>query len=220
VTPSEGGRDWRTWHTAYDDPGSRLAERLALVQHAIRSAFDSCPPGPIRVISLCAGEGRDLLGVLDDHPRAGDVRARLVELDPVLAGRARDRVAATGLTNIEVVTGDASHSGAYTGLVPADVVVVCGVFGNVADDDIVELVDALPMLCSPGATVVWTRHRRPPDRTVLIRDRLQANGFEEVSFAAPDGHVLTVGAHRYAGTPSKFHDDRRLFTFVGYDALR
>jgi hypothetical protein len=55
---------------------------------------------------------------------------------------------------------------------------------------------------------------------VLIRERLQALGFEELSFAAPDGQVLTVGAHRFAGTPAPFDADRHLFTFVGYDALR
>jgi hypothetical protein len=40
------------------------------------------------VISLCAGQGRDLLGVLADHPRREDVRARLVELDAPCGPRA------------------------------------------------------------------------------------------------------------------------------------
>ncbi|GHD35622.1 hypothetical protein GCM10010335_31060 [Streptomyces galbus] len=30
---------------------------------------------------MCAGQGRDLIGVLAGHPRRDDVRARLVELD-------------------------------------------------------------------------------------------------------------------------------------------
>jgi hypothetical protein len=40
---------------------------------------------------MCAGEGRDLLEVLADHPRSGDVGGRLVELNPELAGRAAAR---------------------------------------------------------------------------------------------------------------------------------
>jgi hypothetical protein len=31
---------------------------------------------------MCAGQGHDVLGALPDHPRRGDVTARLVELDP------------------------------------------------------------------------------------------------------------------------------------------
>ena len=55
---------WQDWHRAYDDPDSPLARRLAIVQQCIADALDAAPPGPVRVISMCAGEGRDLLGVL------------------------------------------------------------------------------------------------------------------------------------------------------------
>jgi hypothetical protein len=213
-------RDWQAWHDEYDTPGSRLADRLVLVQRAIRRALDERPAGPIRTISFCSGEARDLLGVLESHPRASDVHARLVELDPVLAARARERAASLGLDHVDVVTGDASSTTAFAGAVPASLVLVCGVFGNVADDDIRVVLDALPMLCAPGGTVVWTRHRRAPDRTVLIRERLRRIGFTELSFDAPDEHVMTVGAHRYDGEPEPFVAERRLFTFVGFDALR
>ncbi|MEQ1787321.1 MAG: SAM-dependent methyltransferase, partial [Acidimicrobiales bacterium] len=67
--------DWVAWHAPYDDPGSNLARRLRWVQRRIRLALDDALPGPIRVLSLCAGQGRDLLEVLPDHPRRGDVRA-------------------------------------------------------------------------------------------------------------------------------------------------
>ena len=46
----------------------------------IKQALDEAPAGPLRVISLCAGQGRDLIEVLAEHPRRGDVRARLVEV--------------------------------------------------------------------------------------------------------------------------------------------
>ena len=60
--------EWVQWHEEYA-PGQPLALRLGLVQDLIRSALDERPPGPIRVISMCAGDGRDLLGVLAGHPR-------------------------------------------------------------------------------------------------------------------------------------------------------
>jgi hypothetical protein len=74
-------RDWVEWHRDYDDPGSPLSRRLELVQGHLCAELDHAPGGDIRVISLCAGQGRDVIGVLAGHPRRGDVRARLVELD-------------------------------------------------------------------------------------------------------------------------------------------
>jgi hypothetical protein len=208
-------RDWRAWHEQYDRPDSSLRRRLALVQQRIREALDGAPPGPIRVISMCAGQGRDLLEVLPDHARRDDVAARLVELDERNVADARRLVSRAGLRDIEVVQGDASVSNAYAGAVPADLVLVCGVFGNVSMDDIRTTVAVLPRLCRPGATVIWTRHRRPPDATVAIRDWFVKAGFLEVGFDAQDGFLFGVGTARLAGDPLPFVHDARLFDFAG-----
>jgi hypothetical protein len=210
------GRDWRAWHSEYDVPDSRLARRLAVVQGFVRDALDGYPPGPIRAISICAGEGRDLLGVLADSSRAGDVTARLVELDPELAARAATRAP----PGVDVVCGDASTTTTYAGAVPADLVLACGIFGNISDDDIHNTVRLLPTLCAPDATVIWTRHRRAPDLTWEIREWFAAAGFDEVAFAGSDEFLFGVGAHRLTATPAPFVPAVRLFTFVGYDALR
>src|SRR5262245_38657099 len=118
--------DWREWHRAYDVPSSPLSQRLALVQQCIRDALDDARPGRLQVVSMCAGEGRDLIGALGAHPRRDDVSGRLVELDPELASRARE--AAPPRT--EVLVADAGISDAYEDAVPADIVLMCGVFGN------------------------------------------------------------------------------------------
>jgi hypothetical protein len=210
-------RDWQEWHRAYDDESTEhpLRRRLAIVQRRVADALDRAPAGPIRVISMCAGEGRDLLGVLSTHPRTSDVRGRLVELDPHLAATAR----AGAPPGIEVVNADASTTSAYVGAIPADLVLVCGVFGNIVDADIERTLATLPMLCAPGATVIWTRHRRPPDRTVVIREQLAAAGFEELAFEAPDDFLFAVGTHRLTGTPRAFDPTVTMFEFVGFDEL-
>lgn len=59
--------DWHGWHDDYDRPGSPLELRLRAVRARVREALDGSPPGPLRAISLCAGQGRDLPGVLADH---------------------------------------------------------------------------------------------------------------------------------------------------------
>src|SRR6266508_2492219 len=68
--------DWQAWHRPYDDPDSPLSRRLHVVQELVRAVLDQAAPGSITAISICAGEGRDLLGVLADHPRSADVAAR------------------------------------------------------------------------------------------------------------------------------------------------
>jgi len=208
-------RDWHEWHRAYDAPDSPLSQRLAVVQACIAAALDAAPPGPIRVVSTCAGQGRDLLGVLEHHPRRADVQGRLVEIDPDLAATARDHAP----SGIDVLVADAGDASSYAGAVPAEIVLVCGVFGNITDDDMMHTIDLLPTLCAPGATVVWTRHRRAPDATPMVRDRFAQNGFEETAFHAPEGTIFGVGSQRLAAPPRPFDPSAHLFSFVGYQEL-
>lgn len=211
--------DWVNWHDGYERPDSSLARRLAVVRKRIHAALDEQPDGLIRVISMCAGQGRDLVGVLPDHPRRADVVARLVELDPRIAEYARRSVREAGLTGVDVVTGDAALTSAYTGLVPADLVLVCGVFGNISDADIRHTIAVLPGLCRSGGTVIWTRHREAPDLTPTIREWFGDNGFAEVAFEHEDGYLFGVGTHRLTG-PALPHDPAdRLFDFVGDSAV-
>lgn len=204
--------EWVGWHEGYA-PGQPLALRLGVVQGLIRSALDSRPPGPIRVVSMCAGDGRDLLGVLPGHPRRRDLHARLVELDPDLAARGAARAESLSST-IDVVNADASLTSAYTGAVPADMVLVCGVFGNISDDDINRTVAALPSLCAPGATVIWTRGTFAPDLTPAIRSWFEAGGFTELSFVSVPGTTVGVGANLLTSAPPPFDPNVRLFTFL------
>src|SRR6478735_9953593 len=122
--------DWVAWHDAYGRPDSSMARRLEIVQLRIREALDEAPPGRIRVISMCAGQSRDILGVLRDHPRRAEVDARLIELDPRNVAYARHALDALALPSVDVVCGDAAETTAYDGAVPAHLVLVCGVFGN------------------------------------------------------------------------------------------
>lgn len=216
-TPEETPKqpiDWREWHTEYEDADSNLGRRLQLVQAQITKVLDTFEGSPLRVVSMCAGEGRDLLGALDKHKRR-DITGRLVELDPELAKRARAHAAALGLTDLEVTVGDAGDTSAYAGAVPADLVLVCGVFGNISDADIEKTLRALPMFAAPDATVLWTRHRRQPDITMLIREWLSDSGFENTSYEpVPKSDTLgTVGAAVFRGFTHPLAEEH-LFTFT------
>lgn len=205
--------DWSQWHDAYARPDSGLGDRLAAVRHQIGRHLDNSAPDPVRVISACAGDGRDLLGVLARRSDADRVSALLVEYDTGLA--ARTGQAADALpSRIEVLQADAARSDVYTQAVPADLVLLCGIFGNVSDADVRTTIDAAPELCAPRAEVVWTRHRREPDLTPSIRDWFADSGFEEVAFVAPEGEYWSVGVHRLITEPRPLEPGRHWFTFL------
>ena len=211
--------DWKRWHDKYDDPGSPFARRLATVRERIGDALDAAGPGPLRAISLCAGQGRDLIPVLAEHPRGRDVHARLVELDPGNAELARRLAADAGLPQVEVVTGDASLTDHYLDLVPANLVLVCGVYGNLRLPDIENTVAACTAFCATGGTVIWTRGRKP-ETTVAPRIAAwyEQRGFEEV-WLDRSNEQMCVGAYRHTGPPTPLTPGVNLFEFVGYDVL-
>src|SRR5438552_6274520 len=130
MTDIETARDWAGWHRGYDDPESRLSRRLRVVQEHLREAIDA-RTGPMQIISMCAGEGRDVVPVLADHPRRREIATRLVELDLRNAAIARTAIDAAKLECVEIVVGDAGLTDSYAGAVPADIVLACGVFGNI-----------------------------------------------------------------------------------------
>jgi hypothetical protein len=209
-----GDRDWVAWHAAYDVDDSLLRRRLEVVQARVRDALDAAPPGTVRCVSMCAGQARDIVGVLADHPRRADVVGRLVELDAANVRYARRSLSQARARGVEVVQGDAGLLGAYDGAVPADLVLACGVFGNIDDADIARTVAHLPQLCARGATVVWTRHRKDPDLTPTIRGWFADAGFVEVAFDAPEGTSFGVGTHRFDGEPQPLAPTSRLFRFL------
>src|SRR3984957_11046760 len=208
-------RDWVGWHRDYDDPGSLLSRRGELVRGHLRAELERAPAGDVRLVSLCAGQGRDVIGALAGHPRRGDVRARLVELDERNVEIARQAARAAGLPGVEVLRADAGMTDACAGAVPAEAVVACGIFGNISDSDIQATVAALPSLCAPGALVLWTRHRLPPDLTPAIRSWFGEAGFREEAFDTSHAGFMWVGAHRRAGEPAALALGQRLFTFPG-----
>lgn len=184
-------KNWVAWHADYDDPASALSGRLHRVREHLSEAISTAPAGPVRLVSLCAGQGRDVIGVLPAHPRAADVRAVLVELDPANAAFARRSAQSAGLTQVQVREADASLVSGYADALPADILLLCGIFGNVSAQDIERTAQVAPALCADGATVIWTRHRREPDMTPRVRAWFAASGFDEIAFDALDNRTLT-----------------------------
>lgn len=212
-------RDWHEWFRQYDDPQSSLWRRLQVVQQQLAATMATAP-NSARLLSLCSGDGRDTLPILAEV--APSTRATLVELDEQLAGRARRTAAELGLADVTVHTADAGLCRNLRGAVPADVLLACGVFGNVTDHDVANIVEHLPELLTPGAVVIWTRGRGvdadptawPDDPSVHVRELFLRNAFEEIAFVRPEDADFRVGVHRFVGSPRPFDPTVRLFEFV------
>jgi len=195
-------KDWQAWHEPYADANSSLSRRLRLVRRHVGLWLDDRQGEALTAVSACAGQGHDLLGVLATRADAHRVRATLLEGDERNVAAAQ--TAAADLPNVRVLQVDAGDLAAYVGSVPADLVLMAGVFGNVSDADVYRTIEALPQLCASGA----------PDLTPTLRCWLKEAGFVEHAFHAPDAELFSVGVHRFAGVPVPLSLPGRLFQFV------
>jgi hypothetical protein len=226
-----GPRDYTQWLTHYDDPESDLSWRLRRVQAHVADALER-HRGPCRILSACSGDGRDVIEVLKGRVHGGGaargskgvvplantadrVRVVLLELHPDIADRARAAAAAAALPEVEVRTVDAGTTDAYAGAVPAEIVLLVGIFGNISDDDLWRTIVAAPQLCAPGATLLWSRGRDEGDLNGEVRARFAAAGFTELAYETLDRDGWPAfGVVRYDGPPVDLVPDQPLFTFI------
>ena len=208
-------RDYLHWHDAYEQPGSPLHRRLQIVIRLIRRAFDDLPPGPIRVVSLCAGQGADLLGAADGHPqRAHDLTGRMVELNrqrracAVADRRARGSSACRSSKATRPRRTPMRVRCRPTSCWPA------ASSATSASRDIERTIRFLPALCAPGAWVVWTRHPRDEELFERLQRWLVEVGLQPIEVVVADDTTFGVGANRLAVDPPPFRAGEHLFTFL------
>jgi hypothetical protein len=206
-------RDWAEWHRAYADPDSELSQRLVVVTAAVRDAIDAVPPGPVRVLSLCCGEARDLTAAALSSDRADDLTGCAIELSGGLAAIAAQNLKDAG-TSVEVRCADAGRSVHWLDVAPVDLLLIAGIFGNITDDDIRRIVAAVPGLVRAGGHVVWTRHRRGDDLTPQVREWFAEQGCTEVGFRSGGVGTYGVGLHRYDGGRAATSVPEVLFRFL------
>jgi hypothetical protein len=189
--------------------------RLAAVQAHFATCLDSAGQGSLRVVSLCAGDGRDVIGVLQSHRRRDDVSAWLIELDRQSVADGRRHVQASGLEKVvQFINADATDYSTYKDFVPCDVILVCGVWGHVPAEERAGLVRGLAAFCKPGGSVVWTRGiSKGVSRLEDIQSQFEAASWEQVDVSAtPDGSWV-VGTHRYRGPSLEAPRTGRIFNF-------
>ncbi len=168
----------------------------------------------MRLLSLCSGDGRD---VLPELARSGRETAPtlLVEQDETLADDARATADRLRLTQVTVIAGDAGDMTTFASVLPVDLLMLCGIFGNLAERDVAATIEATPSMLRPGGTVIWTRGSRQPDLRPVIRQWFVDAGFRETAFDS-EPHGFGVGVAQLVQPPAGADRPlpRRLFTFL------
>lgn len=207
-------RDYVKWHQRYADPNSAISHRLRMIQALLIQEL-AARPGPLRLLSLCAGDARDILGVLEGRPAdIPRVSGRLIEIEPGLAAAARDRIATLG-SPLEMYEGDASDATNLAGHIPADLVLLVGIFSNIGKEDGDYLAETAATLCASGALMVWTRRSDDLETQHALQRRLDSAGFIDQRFAPVGKSVFGVGVARWPDRPPPpLPTDRKLFSFV------
>jgi hypothetical protein len=207
-------RSWTGWPAeAY--ARKRYQQRLHAVQEHLRRNLDEAPAGPLRLISICAGDGRDVIGVLRTHGRRSDVSAWLIELDRQSVAAGMREASIHSLQDaVQFINRDATDYAVYQGMVPADVVLACGVWGHVPAHERKSLVDALARLCKPSGAVTWTRGVSGGITRLNEIDQLFARQtWESVKRTITADKKWAVGTYRFLGPPVELPQAGRIFNF-------
>ncbi len=210
--------DWDHWYQQYDQSPS-LQARLGIVREQIAATLDQCAAGPINILSICAGDGRDVVGALAGHARRADVAAWLLDTHAESIARGQAAAAAAALEGpLHVRQCDAGRAQSYGDLERADLVMLSGFLGHLRHDEAAGLIASLPMLIKPGGAVLWNRHLVMNDgRTQVpaIRALLQQASFEETYFQTTAEDGFAVGRARFKGNVAILDPEKIFFEFGG-----
>lgn len=218
-----GSHVWSGWpEAAYQQETYR--QRLRAVQEHFAQSLHQAPAGPVRIISICAGDGRDIIEVLRWHERRGDASAWLVELN-------RQSVA-VGICNVRKArlddavhfrNRDATLFATYEDIGPADVLLLCGVWGHVAANERASLVSSVTSLCNTGAAIIWTRGvMHDMARVRNIQTHFSPDRWASVRISLTPDRKWAVATYRYVCSTSDPPQSGTLFNFqrrAGRDEL-
>ena len=208
---------WKPRRSYPDYQKNRFQQRLLAVQEHLAECLDSSPRGSVHIISMCAGDGSDVIGVLGSHPRRSDVFAWLVESNSQTVADGILQSTRAGLENtVEFLTEDGTLYATYKRIAPTDIVLLCGVWGHVPAQERVQLVRALACLCKPGGTVIWTRGvSKDMTRLREIQLLFDDPSWNLVRFTLTSDKKWSVGTYRYRGPPLELPESGQIFHFCG-----
>ena len=117
---------------------------------------------------------------------------------------------------MHVREGDAGLVATFADVLPVDLLLLCGIFGNISTDDIRATVNAVPSMLAAGGAVVWTRGWfGDEDVRPAIRRWFVEAGLREVAYDGdPERYGVGVAQADGGGGPDLRPAAVRLFRFV------
>jgi hypothetical protein len=171
--------------------------------------------GPVRIVSLCAGDGRDVIGTLVRSPRGEDVQAWLVELNQQSTIEGRRYAMQAGVADkVVFINGDATSYATYRDIPPADIVMACGVWGHVPPNQRGRLERALACLCQAGGAIIWTRGvAKGIHRLREIEAHFIGQSWRQLRTSYTQDGKWAINSYRYCGPRQDRPTSGRIFNF-------
>jgi hypothetical protein len=190
--------------------------RLAEVQGHLGECFAAYSTRPIRLLSVCAGDGRDVMGAMISHNVQGQVVAWLVEQNLRSVNRGTTQSRRLGLQDtVKFLHADATLYDTYRNIAPSDIVLLSGVWGHVPASDRPRLVQALASFCKPGGMVIWTRAlANGVSRMDEIQIEFASPLWELVCASITSDKCWGVVSQRYCGPQIRPASGGRIFQFA------
>jgi hypothetical protein len=209
--------DWWEWHKEYSVADSYPSLRREAVSYHTARALCIAPAGPIRVMSVCAGQGLDIISGFVGDAHTANVDCVFLEYDPRNALEAASNLSVVGLRSYEVRVCDAGLCDSYAGSGRANIMYLVGLISHLSDAEISSLIAAIPNLCSQGAQVIWTVPKSNPEVVHMATSKLMEAKFDQV-LRTDIGSVGMVVTSQFMGVPqSRLEAGSRIFTFGSRD---
>lgn len=206
--------DWHTWNDHYDNADSELSKRLNKVKEYLKNTLLNIEIPT--VLNICSGQGKDILESMVELDK--DAEVYLIDTNTNSLNAAINFAKTNNIGTITFINEDASHTSTYKkyDIPKSNIVLACGLFGHLNQEDSYGLVDFLKTQIKANGTVIWTKNIEN-DSISNLRKYFIDNNFEEISYFGPEGSPWAVVCNKYIGEEFDLSKEYKIFNFIDRD---
>jgi len=173
---------WTEWHEeAYNDINSLPYQRTEIVKDLINKYLSEIDKN-IVVISIGAGQSRDILPVLIGRKDNDRITTYLIDTDIECLNYAKNYAKDNNIINVHIVDMDGSLVKNYKDIPKADLIIFCGMMTQKNTDEVKNLANNIKLICNEDAQIIWSRHGYDGDYSTPFRNVFNENSYKELDF--------------------------------------
>ena len=173
---------WTEWHEeAYNDINSLPYQRTEIVKDLINKYLSEIDKD-IVVISIGAGQSRDILPVLIGRKDNDRITTYLIDTDIECLNYAKNYAKDNNIINVHIVDMDGSLVKNYKDIPKADLIIFCGMMTQKNTDEVKKLANNIKLICNKDAQIIWSRHGYDKDYSTPFRNVFNENFYKELDF--------------------------------------